>query len=472
MSAVIVMLEKRMFDFKYANNADIGLIKSNQQVQQNRRTMSEHLLFNEIAHQSNCNGQHFVPVTMKRKYIDRLIMYGPRNDLFGVCASNHSKLYCNAHYIKTHRSDLSADKQPCNLFSTKLTNEHRTIATVHGRVCERKMDNTITNANSTTPTTVTTTKTTAVVATATTNDGQMNSMPSKASLKYVYRSPLTVIHRANLLKIFIKYLLILNCFVCIASGNLMSRNVGNDLSSKHNQTNVEMTTSTTTHESPLVGGSGGGVGGGRKGMLTTASPLLLHSIMSSNRSHFHNNAQPAQNPDANTRSKHHMHQHPIQDATFVSDDASHKMPNADNEHSGEFTRCTSCQFREQLKAQNLASIKMHILARLSMTHPPNITGRPHISEQILDQFYQSNDFRYIRIRNGTDELSSAQNEDDDDDLNEMQGDDPTVVTNNKHQHHHLHEYNRNGGGGIKTGLHEQHHHHQAQHHHYNRHPRY
>ncbi|XP_055312602.1 uncharacterized protein LOC129574537 [Sitodiplosis mosellana] len=401
-------------------------------------------------------------------------------------SKNHNELPCNEqqnYNTKTHRNNLSAaaidadieqeqkQEQPCNLFSTKLAGENRTIATattVTVARCDVHVDGNKPNAKQS-------------------NGGHTMSAPSSssstlknASLKPVqhHRSPslslsTVIVHRSNRLNIFIKYLLILNCFVCVASGNLMSRNVGNDLSSKHNQTSVDTaTTQLNGSASTLIDAvnGGGGVGGGgvsgRRGMLTTASPLLLQSIMSSNRSQFMAPPMPNQkNGRSNSNNHHHLHHQQPATAAAAAVAAAQDV-NYDNygdSGSEEFTRCASCQFREQLKAQNLASIKMHILARLSMTHPPNITGRPHISEQILQSFYQNNDFRYIRIRNGSgaggsDDYSSAQNEDDDDDdMNEMQGDDPRV-TNNKHQHHH-HIYNRNGG--IKSGLHEQHHHHQS-----------
>lgn len=335
---------------------------------------------------------------------------------------------------------------------------------------------------------------------------------AKVSLKFVHRSPLSIIHRASLLPIFIKYLLILNCFVCFASGNLMARNIGNDLSSKHNHSNPIDSATTGAGATPSIhNNNNSSSNGSRKG--TTMSPLILQSLISNNRSQlFQSASQQSSSSGSNSsssgsisnaesaRARQFLQQH-AQDALasgYVSDEpvSSFKVANADEVHSGseEFSRCASCQFREQLKAQNLASIKMHILARLSMTHPPNITGRPHISEQILQTFYQNNDFRYIRIRNGSNGASSPFLTDDD--LNEMQGDDPNVSMGNpKHQHHHVHghehehehEYRGNvdsggsvGGGGqdglinsdIKSELNEQHHHHQSSYHHHNRHTRY
>lgn len=455
-STFIVMLKKRLFD-KYAINKDIGLIISQykQQLQQPTRTTSNNSLYNRMqpsnlqmdqnmnisanitskihSHDqgigsngssiSNSNGRHH----FSQSIIPSNLAW---NDSIKIDhTSNHSN-HCYKHSMKTHRNDHSAvaatmHHQPCNLFSTKLTIENRTITSAAivaahgsnamGRACDHTFDNTTSKQNANKS-----------------NDSEPNSSSSRASLKPM-RSSLQIVHRSNLLKIFIKYLLILNCFVCIANGNLMSRTIGNDLSSKHNQTNVE---TGTAH--PLFNGSSTAMGNARKGMLTTASPLILHSIMSNNRSHFHN----VQQSQEDGRAKHFLHQHA---------ENPFRMPNGE-----EFTRCASCEQRE---AQNLEWIKIHILSRLQMKLPPNITGRPHISEKILDTFYENNDSRYIRLRN---------HEDDNDDMNEMQGDDSNAA-NNKHQHHHLHEYHRNAG--IKTGLHEQHHHHQSSHHHYNRRPR-
>lgn len=88
--------------------------------------------------------------------------------------------------------------------------------------------------------------------------------------------------------------------------------------------------------------------------------------------------------------------------------------------SEEYVGCASCQIREQLKAQNLASIKMHILARLAMSQPPNITTRPPISEHLIESFYSQNGFRYIRVKN------NYHNDESVPDMNDMLGDDPTA----------------------------------------------
>lgn len=383
--------------------------------------------------------------------------------------SIRSQLLCNKHYVKTYRNDVNGvaeimhKQRYSNLSSTKIAYDTLTIGTDRANRCTDEQFNTkkIADTAIVRVTTSTTSTLAFAIATATApittiiakhTNGRKTSgkymLPpaaAKPSLKIVQRSPLTSAHRANLMHIYIKYLLILNCLMCFANGNLMSRNMGNDLSSKHNQSNAELLLTTPLNNSSTS------IGNNRKGILTTTSPLIPHSILSSsNRSQFQ--SPPSQSQESE-RIKQLLHQHAQEALTsnsYISDEppGTYKMPNGDDS-SEEFSRCTSCQFREQLKAHNLASIKMHILARLSMTHPPNITGRPHISEQILQTFYENNDFRYIRVRN-----------DSIDEMNEMQGDDPNA-SNGQHQHHHLHEYHRNGG--IKTGLHEQHHHHHNRH---------
>lgn len=317
------------------------------------------------------------------------------------------------------------------------------------------------------------------------------AVSAKLSLKFVHRSPLsTIIHRANMLPIFIKYLLILNCFMCFVSGNLMARNIGNS-NDLRNYSNPIDSSAPATATAAASSTSALHANETRRGMPTTMSPSILHSLISNNRSQLFQSASSQVQPSGGTtttsssaesqqRAKQMLQQH-AQDlltSGYVSDEpvSSFKVPNADDSGSEEFSRCASCQFREQLKAQNLQSIKMHILARLSMTHPPNITGRPHISEQILQTFYQNNDFRYIRIRNGSNG-SGGGNPFLTDDMNEMQGDDPNASTGSqKHQHHmhgqeyRGHEYRGNSDGGDEGGA-GGHHHHQSSYHHH-RHTRY
>lgn len=59
--------------------------------------------------------------------------------------------------------------------------------------------------------------------------------------------------------------------------------------------------------------------------------------------------------------------------------------------------CSLCLKREQVKEQNLLSLKYHILKRLEMQKLPNITIRPNISEKVIHNFYMKHGYRYIRM---------------------------------------------------------------------------
>lgn len=450
---------------KHECNQNISIIglDTKQQVQQQQFeqfSRSNSINYpNNMQMDRNRGFQQTVPDNKERK-MDDIVCRCSWSDVVSVPYQlNHSKLVCSKHNVKlshrivNHNTVANAmPKQKCNFFSTKAASEtaRTTQAYDGGKGCDysKSFGNSSKNQQQN-------------ASTKQLMCGNDVSLQHKTSLKHVNRSPLIIVHRSNQLQIFIKYLLILNCFVCVASGNLMSRNAGhNDLSNKHNQTNVETATTPLNGATPLINNSRS------KPILTTPSPIL-HSIMSNNRSQLHGVDMQSQENGRPLQVKHFAQQHLTPDAMppahFAGDSTnSYQIPNNDD-NSEEFSRCASCQFREQLKAQNLASIKMHILARLSMTHPPNVTERPKISETILDNFYLNNGFRYIRVRNGSNEFI-------DDGINEMQGDDPNASSNNKHQYHHMHEYQ--GNGGIKSGLHEQHHHHQSSYHSHNRHSRY
>lgn len=244
---------------------------------------------------------------------------------------------------------------------------------------------------------------------------------------------------SEFLKILFQYAMLFNCLTQLVSGNLMTRNVGNDIGNDHNNQSAIDQNQTAFMANRLS--------------MTTAMPNILAPIETNNRTQFGNVMGSVQQQSGgggdgdgdggDQRQQQQQQQHfkfqQYQDTMgFAADESSNP-----NEESGEeYSRCPACQFREQLKAHNLASIKMHILHRLSMEKPPNITGRPHISENILQHFYQTKDFRYIRIRNNSFDDSSS---------DEMQGDDPAA----SHQHHYIH--------GGKSGL-QPHHHHQTSYH--------
>lgn len=530
-TALFVMLQKWLCDFKFDKymisgnpDTDLSMTQNMQQVQSasstkrraNNLTAIENHLSNNIQMERNiifhpkfAIGQtsHYA-INGKRN--DRAFWTDPidRNNRNvwnknlairrnGSTTPVHSQLISgNKHCIKSHECDrctLNEHHLPRTMLTTHTfttTIDQNIGSTNHStsnntRNYSNSNDNDKQNANKLNATAhrLTSSTSSASSSAASSVSGSTSaSTQIEPSLKIVHRSPLTVVHRANFVQIFIKYLLILNCLLCFAAGNLTARNIGNDLSSKHNNTSTEMGGSITTplNSSPA---------NNRNGQpSTTLSPLNLHSFITNNRTQqFQSPTFP--NPDSERAKLFLQHAAAAQEALtsdggYISDEPANpfaRMPNAGDDSSEEFSRCASCQFREQLKAQNLASIKMHILARLSMTHPPNITGRPHISEQILQTFYQNNDFRYIRIRNGSTTY----------DLNEMQGDDPNASTatvenggqhqHQHHQHHHLHEYHRNGGtgsssgtgiGGSSAATAEQHHHHQSSYHHHNRHTRY
>lgn len=127
----------------------------------------------------------------------------------------------------------------------------------------------------------------------------------------------------------------------------------------------------------------------------------------------------------------------VQDSPQVSaEEGGHHTTTAraafNSEQMGEINGCRSCQMREQLKQHNLASIKMHILARLAMSQPPNITKLPPISEQIIQSFYSQNGWRYMR-KNSKAEFDTIERQgrrnyhSSDPDVNDMQGDDPMAT---------------------------------------------
>lgn len=193
--------------------------------------------------------------------------------------------------------------------------------------------------------------------------------------------------------------------------------------------------------------------------------------------HAHSSGAHSAHTGKHSASKHHQ----LAPAAAIDSFEQTTIPSSDSNGSGannggaseEFVGgCTSCQIREQLKAQNLASIKMHILARLAMSQPPNITTRPPISEHLIQSFYSQNGFRYIRVKNNYHNDDNENDNDNDQDMNDMLGDDPSAYHDESSvsvvaEHSH----------GIKDiplqsehhAQHAQHHHHDVQQHHHNRH---
>lgn len=189
---------------------------------------------------------------------------------------------------------------------------------------------------------------------------------------------------------------------------------------------------------------------------------LKHYISNSGAiQHHHQNGQHQQQHSAHHYTdglKHHQKsQYTSDSSVHVDDSFDHLTSNDSDDSSNEYNGCASCQLREQLKAQNLESIRMNILARLSMSQPPNITTRPQISEHLIQSFYSQNGVRYIRVN------SNNQN-DNDSDMSEMQGDDPMVSDSTIS--HHFHYKHRNDDQTINQ---MQHHHHPHQHQHHREH---
>lgn len=143
--------------------------------------------------------------------------------------------------------------------------------------------------------------------------------------------------------------------------------------------------------------------------------------------HHHGGHHHADKP----RQRHQKTQHTSESPVQMEGGFDLLSPNGSEDSSDEYSGCTSCQFREQLKAQNLESIRMNILARLSMSQPPNITTRPPISEHLIQSFYSQNGVRYIRV-NGNSPADSNQ------DMGEMQGDDPMASDSTISHHFHYH----------------------------------
>lgn len=176
--------------------------------------------------------------------------------------------------------------------------------------------------------------------------------------------------------------------------------------------------------------------------------------------HVHSSGAHAAQTNKHSTSKHHQ----FASAAAIDPFDQTTIPSSDSSGSSEeYVGCRSCQIREQLKAQNLASIKMHILARLAMSQPPNITTRPPISEHLIQSFYSQNGFRYIRVKNN---YHNDGNEEED--MNDMLGDDPatyhdeSVSTIAEHGHDAK-------SMPSQADHHGQHHHHVAQQHHHSRH---
>lgn len=57
----------------------------------------------------------------------------------------------------------------------------------------------------------------------------------------------------------------------------------------------------------------------------------------------------------------------------------------------QYTGCSSCKDRDEIKSKNLETIKSQVLSRMGFQKPPNMTGRavPHVPQHFLNDFDQS-----------------------------------------------------------------------------------
>lgn len=62
-----------------------------------------------------------------------------------------------------------------------------------------------------------------------------------------------------------------------------------------------------------------------------------------------------------------------------------------------FIGCTTCHERRQVEDQSLDFFKTHILKRLDMEKPPNITAVPLVADDVIKGFYKTHGYRYIRL---------------------------------------------------------------------------
>lgn len=295
---------------------------------------------------------------------------------------------------------------------------------------------------------------------------------------------ITTFAAMHMVKRIIHWLLIVNCLAGIVNGNLMSRTIGQnniynqsaDVSNQHTNNNPQANQTINKHPlstvTPLPQSSA--ILATNRNQLTNLSMRMMQSSRHQTHPTHHIRNQSnfpdlykMHEMDEAKRLHNHQNRNSFAAAYSGTDEPFdvHKLVNG-RDNTEKHTRCVSCQYREELKAHNLDTIKMHILERLSMRQPPNITSRPHISEQILQSFYQNNDFRYIRVRDtnenerrkgvgggggGGGGVGDGGSGDIRHNLNEMQGDDPMTSDNYPH-----HIYENRRIHDMKSGFHDIH----------------
>lgn len=95
--------------------------------------------------------------------------------------------------------------------------------------------------------------------------------------------------------------------------------------------------------------------------------------------------------------------------------------------------CSACRLRQKVEDLSIDSFKTHILQRLHLKQPPNVTT-PVVADHVLRKFYSDYGYRYIRLRPYTNPTSSSFAVSDADDR--MQGDEPARPQTSQRHHHH------------------------------------
>lgn len=115
----------------------------------------------------------------------------------------------------------------------------------------------------------------------------------------------------------------------------------------------------------------------------------------------------------------HQHQLPPVDAASSSSSDSSAEPIA------AISGCSACRLRKQVEDLSLDSFKTHILQRLHINRPPNVS-KPIISDEVLRRFYSDNGYRYIRLKPAATSFSVSSSDSGDKQLasDRMQGDEP------------------------------------------------
>lgn len=107
--------------------------------------------------------------------------------------------------------------------------------------------------------------------------------------------------------------------------------------------------------------------------------------------------------------------------------------------------CSACRLLQKVEDLSIDSFKTHILQRLHLNQPPNIT-KPVVADNVLRQFYSEFGYRYIRLRPSTSSSTSSSSSSSDP-SERMQGDEPPRPPQQQRHRHH---------SGIRQGPHDRH----------------